>query len=162
MITKRPLQETLLLAVIALGIFFFSAGTASAQLLPQGNVCWTVQKTQDENGGTSKTFQMKLHLVRSADGKQITATGAVNVPNDNALFLTGTGSMVGTKIYMNLTETHFHKDTWRDTGILQAQMNATTLNGTFFEVGHDFNTDPANRQFDQRFSAGKITKTTCQ
>jgi hypothetical protein len=161
MSTKGVLQEALLVAVIALGIFCFSAGTGLAQVLPKGDVCWTVKKTQDENGTASGSYLMKLHLVRSSDGTQITASGVVSPPDDNSVFLTGIGSMVGTKIYMNLTDTQFHKDTWRDTGVVQAQLNATTLNGTFFEIGHDFKTDATDRKFDQRFSAGKLTRTKC-
>ena len=55
-----------------------------------------------------------------------------------------------------MTTTQNHPDGWRDTGINQTRLNLSTMQGTFYEIGHDYNT--LNGAFDNsRYTAGTVT-----
>ena len=64
---------------------------------------------------------------------------------------------------MKKTLTQAHTDGWMDTGINRTKLNLATMTGTFYEVGHDFNT--VNRTFDNtRYTAGTVSVSSgaCQ
>jgi len=81
---------------------------------------------------------------------------------DGPFILAGGGVLIGETLYLNLSGTQKHTDQPnRDTGIMQVQLSKTTLNGTFYSIGRDFNLNDAGPTpyFDSRFQAGTLTLT---
>lgn len=75
---------------------------------------------------------------------------------DQPFVVGGTASIIGGDLYFNMTTTQAHSDGWMDTAVHQARLNLSTMQGTFYEIGHDYNT--ANGQFDvNRYSAGTVS-----
>lgn len=132
------------------------APPAAAQAIPD-DLCLKVTLKENEAGPlpAPKKFTMNVHLV-TVNGIHFTIWGKVVVPQDGPFYVGGTGILEGTWLTMNLTSSQKHTDSWRDTGVMQVKFNISTNNGTFYEVGHDF--DTVNRQFDQRYSAGSLAK----
>lgn len=128
-----------------------------------GETIWTVSLTQDEYGPKSQTHTMTGAITR-AGGAYYTMQGYAIVPGDDPFILSGGGVLIGETLYLNLTATQFHTDSpdnWRDSAVVQFQINKTTLNGTFYEVSHDFmlsSTGPSPI-FGNKFAAGTVTRT---
>jgi hypothetical protein len=85
-------------------------------------------------------------------------SGNVNITGEPFIF-TGYGSQIGSILYMNITTTQSHQDGWRDSGVMQVQLDLQTMTGMFYENGHDFDTN--TRQWDNRYSAGTVKKVAC-
>jgi hypothetical protein len=135
-----------------------SPSRGAAQFL--GESVWTVSITQTEHGAKSQTFTMTGAITR-AGTSYYTMQGYVNVPGDGPFILAGGGVLISDTLYLNLNTTQFHTDNWRDTGVMQVQVNKNTLNGSFYEVGRDFDVNSAgtNPFFDSRYTSGNITRT---
>lgn len=131
------------------------APPVSAQVIPD-NVCLLVTITENEAGPLPTPFQkvkMNVHLA-SDNAKHFTIWGKVIVSGDAPFYVGGTGILESTTLTMNLTSSQRHTDGWRDTGVMQVKYNISTLKGTFYEIGHDF--DTVNHVFDERFTAGSL------
>ena len=128
-----------------------------------GETIWTVSLTQDEYGPKSQTFTMTGAITR-AGGTYYTMQGYTIAPGDGPYILSGGGVLIGETLYLNLTGTRLHTDSpdnWRDSSVVQFQINKTTLNGTFFEVSHDFKLSSTGPSpiFGNKFAAGTLTRT---
>jgi hypothetical protein len=121
-----------------------------------GKTTWTAEVTDDNildkigqsftnTGGISKVGD-EFYLFQ----------GYITVGTDGPFIMSGSGIMVGTELVFTLSESQQHTSiTWRDSGVMHVTINTSTQNGTFYDIGHDF--DPDTRQFDNRFTAGNLT-----
>jgi len=128
-----------------------------------GETTWTVSITQDEYGPKSNTSIMTGAITR-AGGAYYTMQGYANPPGDAPFILAGGGVLIGQTLYLTLTASQLHTnspDNWRDTSVVQFQLDKTTLNGTLYEVGHDFKLSSAGPSpiFGSQFAAGTVTRT---
>jgi hypothetical protein len=121
-----------------------------------GKVCMLVTVTERQTGAVSEP-QRAIELdVTNLGGNTYAVAGAMATPPDQPFVVTGSGTIVGGELYLNMTATLTHSDGWMDTGINQTRLNLANLSGTFYEIGHDFNRP--GRIFDNsRFSAGTAT-----
>ena len=120
----------------------------------------TGKVTQTHEGPTSKTFTVKIHLAPAGNStSHFTIWGKTVVAGDYPYYLGGTAILEGNILIMNLTTTQKHVDGWRDTGVMQARYNLVDNLGSFYEIGNDYNTKKLG-QFDRRFSAGTLKKST--
>ena len=148
--------------LVSLGLSILGApSVVAAQYL--GETIWTVSITQDEYGPKSNTSIMTGAITR-AGGAYYTMQGYANPPGDAPFILAGGGVLIGQTLYLTLTASQLHTnspDNWRDTSVVQFQLDKTTLNGTLYEVGHDFKLSSAGPSpiFGSQFAAGTITRT---
>lgn len=133
----------------------FSAITA------EGNYCWNIKITEDKNGAiTPETYVMKTHIVPLGNKTTAIIRGSVVVNDDYSPIITGVASISSTSINATLNATQRHKNNnWNDTSSLQMVINQSTLKGTFFEIGHDF--DRSSHTFDDRYSRGQLIPIKC-
>jgi hypothetical protein len=127
-------------------------------------------------GKTTWTFTITDSTKQSDIGMTATITGGISKigdefylfqgyvisPDDGPFVVSGSGFLMkgttGNTLEFTLSESQHHTDsTWRDGGVMHISIDETTLNGTFYDIGHDFKTDSTDRQFDERFSAGTLT-----
>jgi len=126
-----------------------------------GQSTWTISLTQNEDGPASGSATVTAAITRMG-GTYYTMQGCIILPDDGPVILAGGGVLIGETLYLNLIATQSHTgSTWRDTGVWQVQLNKTTINGTFYEVGHDFLTSSSgpSRNFGNHFNMGTITLT---
>lgn len=148
-----------LFGVVLVAFFLLHARDAMAQSY-MGKFCWNVTETEDETGPVPpKTFLARFNVMHMG-GVSYALQGAVLLPDDNPLVLTGAAHTIGGNIYMNLTWTLTKlSGTARETGGMQVKLALSGLNGTFYKVGNSF--DPSSRTFHQGYSGGTVTFTSC-
>lgn len=147
--------------LIALLLLAGSEARAGSSYL--GKFCFTSTITSRQTGPVSPQTMVSQYDVSSIGGNAYIIVGSVDITNE-PFVTTGFGTVIGNignKLYLNMTTTQSHADSqWRDTGINQTQLDLSTLSGTFYEVGHDF--DPATGSFDNsRYTAGTVALMTC-
>lgn len=98
--------------------------------------------------------------------------GYAQIPQDNPFFLAGGGTLVTLPgattqtLVLTLNTSQLHTDSpgssERDTGIMHVEINPSTLGGTFYEIGHDFNraATPTPSFDPPRFTAGSLSTAT--
>ena len=154
-------KETVALVIISVVwlLLLGAPSRAAAQYLGQST--WNISVTQRESGAVSESISMTGAITRTG-GTYYTMQGHVSLPDDGPFILAGGGVLIGETLYLSLaTAQHHTENSWRDTGVMHVQLNKTTLNGTFYEVGHDFQTSSIGPSpvFDRRFTAGTVTLT---
>ncbi len=78
--------------------------------------------------------------------------------NDGPFVLSGSGFMMGTTPVFTLSESREHtSSSWRDSGVVHISLDKTTLNGTIYDIGHDY--DKNAKVFDERYTAGTLQHT---
>lgn len=123
-----------------------------------GTVCLLSTVQERETGPVAEEVFIIKYDVTHLGGLAYSIAGAMN--NSNAPFvLSGHGTVIGNELYMNMTSTQGHGDGWQDTGINQTRLNLTTMTGTFYEIGHDFN--PASKAWDNRYTRGTVAQVSC-
>jgi hypothetical protein len=126
-----------------------------------GQSTWTFSITLRESGPVSESASMTGAITRMG-GTYYSFQGYVSLPDDGPIILAGGGVLVGDILYLNLTCTQKHTENdWRDTEIIHLELDKSTLNGTFYSVGQDFDESTAGttQDFDSRFQAGTLTRT---
>ena len=155
---RRNTKRVFLLLTLA-AVLFLSGESVLAQTF-SGNMCFDMRITEDEDGPVNKAITAKMHAV-ALDQIQSTVSGVVQVPNDGLFVTTGMAIVQGKLIFINLTGTQTHlTEPWRDSAIMQIRLIATTMKGTFWTIGHDFNT--ADGIFDSTYASGTIAKVACK
>ena len=149
---------TIILALILLIGFW---NTCFAAITAEGNYCWNIKILEDESGSvTPETYMMKLHIVPIGNKSTAIIRGSVIVPDDYSPIITGVASITSTTISANINATQRHKNnSWNDTSTAQITINQSTLNGTIFEVGYDF--DRSSHKFDDRYMKGQLIYVKC-
>lgn len=146
-------------------IVFLSAGASYGKPI-NGTYCMQVHKTADENGTTDDYFNVTFQIGPAggaASRSAINAYGKVTPPDDDPFIITGSGVILGTKLYMNLTSTQHHtSESWLDSGIMQVRIDLaqTDWPGDFYEIRNDL--DTATSQVHHGFSLGTLSKISCK
>ena len=154
-IEKYVVSSAVFMLLILLGI----PGWGAPKYL--GESTWTVTITIREDGNVSENISGSVKMaITQTGGNYYTVQGYIELPDDGPYIMAGGGALIGETIYLNLTTTQKHTDgNWRDTGMMQVQLNKTTLNGTFYEIGYDFDVGSAgdSPHFADRFTGGTLT-----
>lgn len=121
-----------------------------------GKVCLISTVTVRQTGPVApQVIPMQLD-VTNLGASTYSVMGAVTATGDQPFVVANTATIIGGDLYFNMTTTQAHSDGWMDTAVHQARLNLSTMQGTFYEIGHDYNT--ANGQFDvNRYSAGTVS-----
>ena len=124
-----------------------------------GKVCLQGVITERENGPVADQQKFLVaYEVNHMGGAGYALSGNVNITGEPFIF-TGYGNLIGKTLYMNISTTQSHADGWRDSGVMQVQLDMATMSGTFYENGRDF--DTVSRRWDDRFTAGTVSRATC-
>ena len=83
--------------------------------------------------------------------------GYVTTGMSGPFIMTGSGVLIGETLYFTLVESQQHAGDDRDGGVMHVEINKTTQNGTFYDIGHDFNI--TSRAFSERYTSGTLTRT---
>ena len=144
--------------LVFVGLLILGAPTVvAAQYL--GETTWTMTKTQDNNG---PVIPPKAHTYTGAitrmGGVYYTMQGGNGSPDGNPIF-TGGGVLIGNLLYLTLSYSQLQTSTVRETGVMQLELDKTTLNGNFFAVAKNFDisTEGPNPVFLDFFAAGTVT-----
>jgi hypothetical protein len=147
------------LATILLGFIMLGADEVMAQSY-MGNFCWSVTVTEYESGPITPVTFLSRFDVTHVGGASYALQGPAFPPEENPSILVGAAVVIGSDIYMTLTCTGTHPSkAWRNTGVLHGRINASSLNGTFYELYNSFN--PSTRLFTPGYSAGTLTFVPC-
>jgi hypothetical protein len=140
--------------VLALIIGFFSSVNVFAKGL-NGNFCFTVHLTENEDGPYDETETAAIHL-KSVDANAIIMTGTLLPPSSGTIFLSGIGQVAGEVITFNV---NFTKDALtkskRQAGAMQMVLDKSTLSGSFWMIVQGYSTPS---EFGNNYGAGTITR----
>jgi hypothetical protein len=124
-----------------------------------GEYCWSFLQTEDELGPyVVGPFIMRMGVTYMG-GAYFTLQGLIDEAPDPAI-IGGSATIVGNKVFMTLNDTQDDSTTqWRHSGILQVQLDISTLNGTWWRNYTSFSTDTLDVVIE--YTAGTVTFTTC-
>ncbi len=124
-----------------------------------GEFCWIAEKTEGTYGEEWEgPFLVRLGFTHMGDD-YFTIQGHVNV-DENPLIISGSAIIIKSEIFMNLQWTSQSMlSPWRDTSKAQMNLSLSNLNGNFWAIGHDFNTE--TRAFGMSYGSGTMTSATC-
>jgi hypothetical protein len=145
---------TTLLLLLGLSIAHALAASSVTYL---GKSTWTATITDDtDSGQIGATFSVTGGISKVGDEFYL-FQGYVTTGMSGPFIMTGSGILIGDTLYFTLVESQQHTGSDRDGGVMHVEIDKTSQNGTFYDIGHDFNT--TSRAFSQRFSAGSLTRT---
>lgn len=151
------IKGALVLGIVATTLF--PAGAMAQTYV--GKFCFSSTITERESGPVSppETIPFVSQFdVTHLGGNAYALVGSIAIP-DQPFVTTGLATVIGGDIYANMTGTQSHPDSWRDTGVNHTRINLATLSGSFYEVGHDYNT--STRTWDDRYTAGTVKQAAC-
>ena len=153
--SKNLLQIVSFMLILGLGSSNALAGSAVTYL---GRTTWTGKITQaNYSKNIGNTFTVVGGITRVGD-EFYAFQGYVTAGTDGVVVLSGSGFLMGTTLLFTMSESQEHTDnSWRDSGVMRVSVDQSTLNGTFYDIGLDY--DTSTKVFDQRFSAGTLTRT---
>lgn len=125
-----------------------------------GKYCWDLIITDDTTGLTlPATFILTTDIVKMGRASY-SLIGYVTDSGDNPAIFSGVGQIIDSTLYLSLIGSQRHLNGgWRDSSVLHAEINTSTLSGTFYDVGNDFNATTRARD-SSRYSAGTIEIAT--
>jgi hypothetical protein len=154
---KLKIPVLFLVAVVIMGLCA-SHALASNPVTYLGKTTWTATITDDNKPSKiGASFTITGGISKVGDEFYL-FQGYVTVGTDGPFVMSGSGFMMGSTLVFTLAESQKHtSESWRDSGVMHVSVDTSTLNGTFYDIGHDF--DASSRTFDQRYTAGNLTCT---
>lgn len=120
-----------------------------------GDICYSVHFTKRNLTPVDETFSGKLH-VKKINSKTCSLYLLAPQQDDGPGVFTG-DCILADKIYVNMVETQIHtSEPWVDSEIFQVAIERDTLNGTFHQISHDYNTSTG--EVDNGYASGTFTK----
>ena len=122
-----------------------------------GQTTWTVEISESSSNPPGVTLTLTGGITR-VGGTYYLFQGYVLPPDGDLPFvLSGSGVLIGKNLLLTLTTSQEHTSSWRDTGVLRATIDKTSLNGSFYEVRTDL--DLSDKTFHREYSLGTLTRT---
>lgn len=145
----------LFLALLVL--MLFSPVDALAQSF-MGTYCWNMTATvTTTNNVVPFTYVMKTAVTNMGSNTSFTLIGYVTDPGDNPFTVSGSGQIIGSKLYLDLSGSQRHvSGGWRDTSAVHASLDTSTYSGEFYDVGNDYNAETGQRDA-ARYTAGTMS-----
>jgi hypothetical protein len=160
-VMKVKISVLALIAMLFLGLTAANALAANSFNF-LGQATWTVTINEDETGPITRPSITMTGAISKLGPNYYLFQGVVPVPDDNPFFLAGAGTLVtlpgGTNptLVLTLNTSQLHTDSDRDTGVMHVEINPSDLSGTFYEVGHDFDTNNRPNGFSETYTAGTL------
>jgi len=123
-----------------------------------GTFCWNMTATvTTANTTVPYTYVMKTDVTNLGSNTSFTLVGYVAVPGDNPFTVSGSGQIIGDRLYLDLSGSQRHvTGGWRDTSAVHASLDTATYSGEFYDVGNDYNAETGQRD-SARYTAGTMT-----
>jgi hypothetical protein len=153
---KSGLAILMILAALVL-----AWGTRAEAQTFLGEFCWQMTGTENETGPIIPPETALARMgVTYLGGSYYLLQGIAN-STDGPVILNGTGIFYGSQVLMSLSLSQDHTPIgpWRDSSTVQVTLNASSLSGTWWDVGSSFN--PTTRTFGPMYGAGTWTFTSC-
>jgi hypothetical protein len=131
-------------------------GPGAAQYL--GETSWTVTINQKEHGVLDPPLTIAATgSITHLGGAYYTLQAYAPDPVAGPFILSGSGVLLGNTLYLTLNTSQLNTDNNRDTGVMHMQLDKDSLNGSFYEVGRDFNV--SDLSYSGHFAAGTLSRT---
>jgi len=126
-----------------------------------GESTWQLSITMDDDGPASMSITMTGTITHMGGAYFTMQASLIPTDGDGPCVLAGGGVLIGETLYLSLAGSQHHTDGSgnRDTDVIHVELDKTTLNGTFYGVGNDFNISPDHYGYGDHFSAGTLTRT---
>ena len=148
------------LALTALIILGLSASQALAvnAVTYLGKTTWTAKIT-DDTDPTKIGITFTITGGISKVGDEFYLFQGYVIPDDDGPFvLSGAGFLNGNTLVFTLADSQDHTSkTWRDSGVMHVSIDKSTQNGTFYDIGHDFDTGLSRNCLIKDYTAGTLT-----
>ncbi len=152
---KLKISVLALTALLILGLSTSALAGNSFNFLGESN--WTVNITESYPDPPMGVIPVPMYGAISKLGTNYYLfQGSIQIPDDGPFLLEGAGNIINGTLYLTLTTSQKHTDANRDTGVMHVELDPATLNGNFYEVGHDYN-NTFNPRFSERFTGGTVT-----
>jgi hypothetical protein len=135
-------------------------GETAPQFL--GETSWTITQSQNQTGPIvppmTATFTGGITL---QGGSYYSFQGYAIIPESEPLIVTGGGPLIENTLYLNLTGSQKYATTGRMSEVLQAKLDKSTLNGTFYSIQFDFDTTSIgpNPYLSYSYVSGSLVRT---
>ncbi len=145
----------LLLQGLAVLAMFHAAEAAAQSYL--GTYCWNMTITfTTVTGAQHGPFVMQADVAH-VGGNTYSMHGRLTPSGDAPAIYSGSGPIIGNTLYLSMAGSQSHtSEAWRDTSVAHLELDLSTLNGTIYDVGTDYN--PATGVFsNHRYTAATLT-----
>ncbi|MHB8069242.1 MAG: hypothetical protein ACYDIC_15230 [Desulfobaccales bacterium] len=151
---NRKFSVLALVTLLTLGLSIASALGASVNYL--GKTTWTSTITETTVTGVTPgtTFTLTGGISKVGDEFYL-FQGYVTSDTDGPYVMSGSGFMMGNTLIFTCSESQQHTGANRDSGVMHISIDKTSLNGTFYDIGHDY--DRVQKTWNQRYTAGTLT-----
>ncbi len=154
---KTKFSVLTLTALLVLGLGITSALGTNVTYL--GKTTWTATITDDTDPTKIGATFTVTGGVSKVGGEFYMFQGYVTPDTDGPFVISGSGFLMGNTLVFTASESQQHTiETWRDSGVMHISIDKTTLNGTFYDIGTDYN--PSGKTFgNHRNTAGNLTRS---
>ena len=142
-----------LTALLILGMSITSALGTNVTYL--GKTTWTATVSDTTVTGVKPGDTFTITGGISKVGEEFYMFQGYVTPNtDGPFVVSGGGFLMGNTLIFTCSEAQQHTGASRDSGVMYITLDKTTLAGTFYDIGNDF--DLSQRTFNQRYTAGNL------
>lgn len=150
----RFLVLALTTALLILGLSIASALGASVNYL--GKSTWTATIDYTTVSGVTPGTKFTITGGISKVGDEFYLfQGYVTSDTDGPFVISGSGFLMANTLIFTCSESQQHAGVGRDSGVMHITINKTDMSGSFYDIGHDFDTEQGT--FNSRYSAGTLT-----
>lgn len=134
-----------------------SAALAAGSVTYLGKATWTALITDSTDpDNINVSFSFTGGISRVGDEFYL-FQGYANTP-DGPFVMSGSGFLNGSTLVFTLSESQQHTgSTWRDTGVMHVSIDKSSLNGSMYDIGTDFDSGPARTFGQHRYTAATLT-----
>lgn len=83
--------------------------------------------------------------------------GYVTSDTDGPFVISGSGFLMNDTLIFTCSESQQHTGVGRDGGVMHISINKSDLSGSFYDIGHDFDTEQGT--FNSRYTAGTLVRS---
>ncbi len=142
-----------LTALLVLGMSITSALGINVTYL--GKTTWTatIGYTTVTGVKAGDTFSITGGISKVGDEFYL-FQGYVTSGTDGPFVISGSGFLMGNTLIFTCSESQEHTGVNRDGGVMHVTINKNDFSGTFYDIGHDFDTGQAT--FNSRYTSGTL------
>lgn len=154
-------MKTRFLVLALTTLFILGLGIASAPgstVNYLGKTSWTATIDYTTVTGVKKgdTFTITGGISKVGDEFYL-FQGYVTSDTDGPFIISGSGFLMNDTLIFTCSESQQHTGVGRDGGVMHISINKSDLSGSFYDIGHDFDTEQGT--FNSRYTAGTLVRS---